>query len=358
MKVGDQVQVREFVAPPASLSQERNGSEVTWSYGTYVAPETVQAAFKLASVPGRTEPAANEPVPPARRLSRLWTVAGVAVLLLIALQSVPFGVARNRVLLQQPFTAVLADKGRPTASDLFDIPGESGNLALEATMARNNDPLTVDLAVVSEDGQRRFDGTVELSYSFDAKSPVASVRFAAVPGGRYKLLATPSSIAFAPVSTPGPPGVSGSANDYLNSFLRGANPKLPEQVKFDYAVTVRRHTPVMDYFWMALLGLVGWPVVVSIWRYWRSQEANGDSSGSTGSGSGVGFFSSGSDNDTSIFDSSSSDTSSSDTSASGSSSSDTSTNFFSSSDSSSSDSSSSDSSSSDSSSSDSSSSDC
>jgi hypothetical protein len=90
---GERVLVTEFVAPPRSLTCERQshrggGEEVNWSLSTYLEPVEVWAAFKVEGAPPPPQGISSfQPNPHKVTLSRswLWTVGALALLLLIVM---------------------------------------------------------------------------------------------------------------------------------------------------------------------------------------------------------------------------------------------------------------------------------
>ncbi|WP_243383005.1 DUF4178 domain-containing protein [Geothrix alkalitolerans] len=90
---GERVEVAEFVAPPQSLTRERQthkggGGEVNWSLSTYLAPAEVWSAFKLQGAP--PEPigiASFQPNPHKAALAKsaLWLVGALGLLLLLVM---------------------------------------------------------------------------------------------------------------------------------------------------------------------------------------------------------------------------------------------------------------------------------
>lgn len=89
---GERVQVAEFVAPPRSLTRERQahkggGEEVNWSLSTYLTPEQVQTAFKLETLPTPSGIASFQPNPHKATLaaSWLWLVGALGLLLVLVM---------------------------------------------------------------------------------------------------------------------------------------------------------------------------------------------------------------------------------------------------------------------------------
>ncbi len=86
---GERVQVTEFVAPPRSLTRERQahqggGEEVNWSVSTYLEPDAVWKAFRLQGTPPPpTGIASFQPNPHKVALAKsaLWVVGALGLLL-------------------------------------------------------------------------------------------------------------------------------------------------------------------------------------------------------------------------------------------------------------------------------------
>jgi len=90
---GERVQVSEFVAPPRSLTRERQkhkggGEEVNWSLSTYLDPEAVWTAFKLKEAPPAPRGIASfQPNPHKATLAKsaLWIVGALGLLLILVM---------------------------------------------------------------------------------------------------------------------------------------------------------------------------------------------------------------------------------------------------------------------------------
>ncbi|MBP7618849.1 MAG: DUF4178 domain-containing protein, partial [Geothrix sp.] len=90
---GERVQVAEFVAPPRSLTRERQkhkgvGEEVNWSLSTYLDPEAVWTAFKLKDAPSAPRGIASfQPNPHKATLAKsaLWIVGALGLLLILVM---------------------------------------------------------------------------------------------------------------------------------------------------------------------------------------------------------------------------------------------------------------------------------
>ena len=90
---GERVEVTEFVAPPRSLTRERQthkggGAEVNWSLSTYLEPQEVWAAFKLEGAPpAPVNVASFQPNPHKAALAKtaLWIVGALGLLLILVM---------------------------------------------------------------------------------------------------------------------------------------------------------------------------------------------------------------------------------------------------------------------------------
>ena len=90
---GERVQVAEFIAPPRSLTRERQGhkgggEEVNWSLSTYLDPQAVWTAFKLKDAPPAPRGIASfQPNPHKVTLAKsaLWIVGALGLLLILVM---------------------------------------------------------------------------------------------------------------------------------------------------------------------------------------------------------------------------------------------------------------------------------
>jgi Domain of unknown function (DUF4178) len=264
VKVGDSVLVHEYTGGPYWLSQERSIDEVTWSRGITLDDATVRGAFGLSPVrpEGRAAGAANRV-----GLGTIWLTALVALVLLGVLGGVSFGRDHNRLVTAHTFSAASNDDGGPPASELFEVPDSSGNLTIDVTPSTPIDWLDANIALVSEDGNRRFDAAAPVSL-FRGQNTL-SYTFASVPGGEYKLLA---KITWPPADTTQaaaiPPALfhmpSGLSPGFGMPEPQAAPAPPPKHT--DIGVTVRRHTYSAALFGLAFLAILSWPVIVTLMR--------------------------------------------------------------------------------------------
>lgn len=245
VKLGDEAQVDDYVAPPLVLSREKTGNEVSWSLGEYVEPAALWKAFSL---PGKPPPptgiAPNQPSPHAGKVLPLWKLLGFLLLAAFAMQ-VAFGVLG---FVADPSTkvpfAVEEGKSASTVSAPFRIgsvlPGPVV-LRIESTAQKSWVQLTLKL--VEADTGQAYGLTRQVGYTMAGGQrqgwPSDVAEIPSVPPGRYTLAVDAKA---------GPP----PGNDW------------PGQVTGH--VEVRNASLDWGNFWLLAVFLLLWPVAAT----WKS----------------------------------------------------------------------------------------
>ena len=209
VRAGDTVQVRDFVAPPRSLSAETTEDETTWSLGTYVDGQSIWRAFGLEGAP---PPAvgiySNQPSPYAGVGAWWRTFALLAALLFVAFV-VRFGFARRQTVFEQrytlaaPFVLLSPDSVTtvaPFVTPRFTIPGGEANVVVETDATLNNEWMFLDMALVNEATGQAYQLGREVGYYSGTDSDGAwhegkqrdRATVGGVPGGAYVLRVAPS----------------------------------------------------------------------------------------------------------------------------------------------------------------------
>ena len=234
---GERVEVAEFVAPPRSLSCERQahkggGGEVNWSLSTYLEPETVWSAFKLEGAPSAPQGIASfQPNPHKATLAQgaLWLVGALGLLLvLVIVESMThrgtelyrqrvdlFELARigtgaaatpdQRIPAKRPTpTPGAAPAAEPQEPVFFSGPIEIKdgfqNLALTVEAPVNNAWIALEGALVSETTgvaelflvESSFYHGVDGGEAWAEGAQAETVYLSAVPAGTYVLRLAPS----------------------------------------------------------------------------------------------------------------------------------------------------------------------
>jgi predicted RNA-binding Zn-ribbon protein involved in translation (DUF1610 family) len=197
VKVGEQATVMDYVAPPYILSAESTAKEKVWSVGEYVAPEVIEAAFQPAKgLPWRVGVAPNQPSPWLVR--PYWKAFGLFVLVALIIQFGFLIFSQQRSVYQNFFEL---DPGNRTAltTEVFAVPGSTGNLVLRSRTSLDNDWLYLDMQLVEKDTGRHYEFGREISYyhgvdggeAWSEGDPQDEVVLSAVPAGQYYLEIAP-----------------------------------------------------------------------------------------------------------------------------------------------------------------------
>lgn len=201
VRVGEQAQVDDYVAPPFVLSAETTSDEVVWSSGVYLPGKDVWAAFGLPGAPPAAQGVyANQPSPYAGRIGTAWTtflsLAAVWVLLLASL----LALGRGREVFRQKYAFNGNAPGEHAfVTPVFELNGRTSTAEVRIHTDLSNDWAGFSLALINDDTGVAYNRAKEISYYFGRDSdgnwtegsPDGSTEFPAVPPGRYYLRVEP-----------------------------------------------------------------------------------------------------------------------------------------------------------------------
>jgi Domain of unknown function (DUF4178) len=218
VRVGEMVQVQDYIHPPRLLSSESTADETVWSLGTYMAGAEIWKAFALPGAPlsavGVFE---NQPSPYPADTGGLWKMAAlliVAALLLTAIASALGG--RGDVYSQS-----LALTNAPVVTPPFEVGGFTSNLQI-VTVNRGTESVYIRYSLI--------DQKTGLATTFGRDVyREDTARVPSVAPGRY--------------------------------YIRAEADRYPASVD----MSVRRGVPSMGFFWITALLLLAPPAV----RSWR-----------------------------------------------------------------------------------------
>jgi hypothetical protein len=242
VRVGEEVQVMDFIAPPRILSREGAPSEATWSLGEYMTGTQVWRAFQL---PGSPPPAqgvfANQPSPYKGKIAGVWALWGIFTLL-VALVGVLCYTFMGR---QEVFKGLYSFTPRPGAeasfvTDVFELKGRPSNVEINVSTNLSNNWAYFNFALINADTGQAYDFGREVSYYFGRDSdgswteggPSDSATIPTVPAGRYYLRVEPEMDA----------GASG----------------------LQYELAVRRDVPSLSFLLIAAFLLLIPPIVTTV----------------------------------------------------------------------------------------------
>ncbi len=243
VRVGEQVEVTDYINPPFVLSSEKTGQEVTWSLGEYVYGADLWKAFEVAGQPpmpiGVYE---NQPSPMGGESARVWGTFAVLAALLLVLFVVNEVISQQNQVFQQTYVFNPRATGEPSfVTPLFEVSGRTSNLELKTYANVSSEWIYLNYALINQNTGEAYDFGREVSYYSGYDSDGAwsegsrddSVVVPHVPSGTYYLRIEPESDrSFAPIM---------------------------------YTVTVVRDVPVLLFYLLALISLL-MPAILISWR--------------------------------------------------------------------------------------------
>ena len=193
VRAGDTVEVDDFVAPPAIASREKDGKELTWTIGQYLAPAVVQKAFSVATpLPPPRGVAPNQPSPWKDTENRLWKRFALFAVLALALQ-LWFAITTTTVKREQVSFSPGAENSVTTAP--FAIAG-NGPLAVATETNLDNAWAGLGYTLVdatsghvwrAEQTLESWSGVDEDGDRWSEGERSGLVTFGKVPAGTYRL---------------------------------------------------------------------------------------------------------------------------------------------------------------------------
>jgi hypothetical protein len=213
VRVGEQVEYRDYIAPPRVLSSETSGEETTWSLGEYMEPRRVWEAFQLK---GNPPPALgifeNQPAP-AADLGGMWSAA---MLLLLSLAVMALGFStfdRNEEVFRRGYTF-----GQGTfVTDTFELKGRPSVVEID-TRAGSSTEAYFHYALIDSGTGHAYDFGRELTDGSD------TALLSRIPAGQYYLRVEPEVQSAAPGQS--------------------------------YEIVVRRDVSVLTFYWIAAVLLL------------------------------------------------------------------------------------------------------
>lgn len=243
VRVGEAVDVTDYVSPPRVLSSEKTGQEVTWSMGEYMLGKDIWKAFHLPGDP--PEPVGvyeNQPSPQSASTTAIW-MSFATFLLALVIMMIGFDMAaRNEQVFAGYYKYDSKQRGEASfVTDDFEVKGHTSNVELTTSTDLNNRWIYLNYALINEETGQAFDFGREVSYYHGYDSDGAwsegsvndTVAVPKVPPGRYYLRVEPE----------GDPG-------YGVTY---------------YTVTVKRDVPQYSFYGIAL-GALLLPAVLFTWR--------------------------------------------------------------------------------------------
>jgi len=191
VRVGETVQVSDYVAPPEMLSSEETANETVWSHGLYLQPKEIWQALGLAGSPAPTFGVyENQPSPYVGKIGSVWKTF---VLLSVFLAAIAAGLglaAHKTPIFEQrySYSSLSHDPAAFVTSD-FQVRGRPENLDIRVEAESNSDPTVFAVSLIAEDSGQAWDFGSEVG----GDSPHSTdFRVARVAPGNYYLRVEPS----------------------------------------------------------------------------------------------------------------------------------------------------------------------
>lgn len=243
IRVGETVEVRDFIAPPDVLSSEESPAEVVWSIGQYVSGAEIWKAFSLKGPPpGPTGIYANQPSPFTGRPASAWRMFLMLSLALVAALFLVGLAAPNKKVFHQAYSFTNS-AGEPSfVTPIFPLKGREANVEISVRTDVTNDWAYIGLALINDDTGIAYDSGKEISYYYGRDSD-----------GSWSEGQKSGSVTIPPV----PPG---------NYYLR-VEPEMEKDGRahtMNYDLTVKHGTPAFFWFLVGFAGLLIPPVFTSI----------------------------------------------------------------------------------------------
>jgi ribosomal protein L37AE/L43A len=260
--IGQKVRLRDFVAPPFVVSEERSSQELLYSVGEYIGSGELRQAFKLERpFPEPTGVYINQPSPWTGQLPGYWLRFGVLAVALVVMQ-ILFISRDARVSV--PSMTVQLDTNHPElapATTAFPLPSGRRNLEIRADVDSSDMQLGLKLDAVDSATGAALPGT----------RPIPADDYDHKP-------ASPGHRAFAWLVPDVPKG-----SYYLVVSAKGEN--LPVDQTPTVTLTVERAKAGWGMFFLSLLALGAWPGFLS-WRHDAFETRRWMESDHPGSGEG------------------------------------------------------------------------
>ena len=246
VRVGESVEVSDFVSPPRVISRERSGKEVTWSMGEYITGRDVWKAFGLAGdPPERVGVYENQPYPLSTATKAVWYLFGAFFLVVVGMLTVFSAVASNELALKRIYDLNLSNTGEASfVTDVFSLGGRTSDLELTTSTTVDNNWIYLNYALINQDTGRAIDLGREISYyhGYDEDGLWTE-------GSRNDVVYIPSV----------PAG---------NYYLRVEPESDPGHGNIVYSITVRRDVVQLGFYGLALVALLVPPILIT----WRSMN--------------------------------------------------------------------------------------
>ncbi len=176
VKAGDKSNVKDFVAPPYTISYEKSHDEEIWTHGQYLEPDRIKTAFKLKDnfFPEPVGIAPNQPSPHKQQAKEAFKYFFFAAVFIIGVHLFRSATALQKEVFRMNEVRVFPTRygERKTLDDkvlrteTFEILKKKSNLQMQASANVNNSWIWIDPLLVNEETGKGIPMPVEVSYYY------------------------------------------------------------------------------------------------------------------------------------------------------------------------------------------------
>jgi ribosomal protein S27E len=205
VRVGEKVDVRDFIAPPNVLSCEQSDNEWTWSQGYYLSPDEVSAAF------GLKRPLIRASGVNACQLNPHAGARWRALAMFLAFAIVAWGVhawfaSGSEAVFHRTQLELLPGIESLSSSEPFRIASDQRRVEVDHFAPVSNTWAGLEVELINRDSGDRFEAANEIAYysgydsdgSWSEGQQSGSAVFYGVPAGEYQLVVRGELAADAP----------------------------------------------------------------------------------------------------------------------------------------------------------------
>lgn len=196
VRIGETVNMQEFIAPPETLTLEKNSEEINWSVGFYTNADTIKTAFRVETMPFQNGIAPNQPSPLGEeivtKVKKYWKYFSYAILLI----QIGFCLGTKTEVVykgQMEFTPYDTQKTKVTPP--FEIKDSTTTLEISYTSPVSNSWLEIGTDLVNdengdtvefEQGIEYYSGT-DSDGAWSEGSTSTSEKLPSISKGKYHL---------------------------------------------------------------------------------------------------------------------------------------------------------------------------
>ncbi len=206
--LNEKIKATEFIAPPLMITKETGGPKIAYYLGEYIESDTIAKTFNITEdrLPEKTGIGAIQPSKFFEKWNSLFTVTGIALVLVLVLHLVIGQVKPENVLIDQYFPIAHEKVNetnviKPFITPSFNIKDISSNIEFAINTTIVNNWLEATIVLVNENDNRTWEVTKGIEYytgyedgaTWSEGSQTANIMLSNIPRGRYHLNIYPVS---------------------------------------------------------------------------------------------------------------------------------------------------------------------